>query len=197
MSAEDTRRWSDESLALAAADGCSASFAELARRHDGFLAYIARPLYAPGLAADDFYQEALIALHDAAVSWNGRGSFTGFASMVVRRRLWTVVKTALRDKRGSKDAPRPLHEPYGPDGDDGLVLEERLADPCADPHRMVVARENLREISHRLPALTDLQRRAVIVAAVGASPSEAGDSKTIDNAYQRARSKLADLREAA
>lgn len=154
-------------------------------RHRGLARSIADGYFWAGAERQDILQEAEIGLWIAARNWDpdGRASFKSFASLVIRRRLSTLVRAALADIRGPLDgAARVATSEEG----DTCDLVDLLPGPH-DTERVVVGRDTLARVTAALEQLTPLERLAVARAANG--ERYAGD-KSIDNALARARVKL-------
>lgn len=174
---------------LRAADGDELAFARVCRHPEvaEVLLRAGSRYYAPGLDRDDFRQEARLALLAAVRSWNavhGREGFLGFAAMVVKRRLMSVVKTALREKHQVLSYAADLGSPVP--GFEGGTLADALPGGT-DPAEVLVQREEMGTLLRRVANLSELERLAVAVLLSG--EGYAGD-KQIDNALQRARRKL-------
>lgn len=142
-------------------------------KHRPLARLIAREYRVPGAELQDVEQEALIGLWVAARTYDGSGKFTGWANIVIRRRLNTVLTSALTNKnRILRDADR-----------DGLVL---LTDGI-DPERVAIDRERLARITAALGSLTARERQAVADHLNGA-PSKL--TRSHDSSLTRARTKL-------
>lgn len=171
--------------------------AELVERYAGFAYTLADAAYLVGGDRDDVRQEALLGLLNAARDYDpSHGTtFRTFAALCIKRQLWTAMKTARRTKHHVLSSA--LRE---------VVLEEEIvsavdaiADPLAEPHRALEARETLDRFWGTLPALSPMEARAIVGFAVGATYRELNDRPEfnkaavshVDNAYVRARQKLA------
>lgn len=153
------------------------------------LAYaIAREFYLPGAERKDVEQEALIGLWIATSGWDrsGGASFKTFANLVIRRRLGTIVKAALRQKhRALNESVRVTTYEDG-----GAVEEVAIVDTLIggqDPLEVLVEREAFRRLIDAIGDLSELEREGLLRAVNG--EGYAGD-KRIDNAATRARRKL-------
>jgi RNA polymerase sporulation-specific sigma factor len=150
-------------------------------------------LYAPGLDRDDLLQEARMAIVSAADSYDGSSPFRTFAWMVVRRRLWTTIKTATRMKHAPLNGFAPLDDL----DEDGKVMHVN-AISALDPPRVADGREEIRRLRRGFRILTDLERGAILGVKInGDSYDETAarlgtHPKAIDNALGRARRKLLD-----
>lgn len=167
----------------------------LVREHADLAYALADGFYLPGSEKQDVQQEALIGLFVAARAYDpGKGSsFRTFAALVIRRRLGTALKLALREKH------RPLTESvraaWNEDGELTDIYEMVSGPRSRDTLDVVVDRENVAELRSRLPALSEMERAAVRDYVNGVPYVVGGvKDKSMDNALQRAREKL---REAA
>lgn len=121
----------------------------------------------PGLDADDVRQEALVALWEAAGSFDpARGRFPAFARTVIHRHLRDLLQAATRMKR--------------------TAVFHLGADP-ADTRDRIAARLELVDYARRATALSDRERSAVTDHVRGVP---AKSTKAHDSALQRARRKL-------
>ena len=150
-------------------------------KHRGIAYKVAGEFYLPGSERQDVEQEALIGLWIAARSWDrSKGSFSTFAFLVVRRRLATLLRSALSGRASMlTDAERVI-----PGTDVELV--DTLAGP--DLERVVVARETLERLAVAVAALTAMERHSMRLVVNG---ERFAHSKQTANAADRARVKLA------
>lgn len=195
----------DEQLATLAAAGDELAFRELRNRHRGLIFGIVAKRWAPGLTADDFAQESQIAFWDAVVSYEPASGvpFGAFANLVVTRKVDSALKLALRQKHRVLSDALSFDQPLsGSDGDDGASLAELV--PSREPSvvEQLHQRGEVAAVVDAVAALSPLERESLIGRAIGESYLEtearigiAGDGtkpKSVDNALQRARSKIGD-----
>jgi RNA polymerase sigma-70 factor (ECF subfamily) len=140
---------SDEALAVRAANGDDAAFAELARRYQPLLRAAARRV-PEGQDADDARQEALIGLYEACRATDGQRRFAGIAKVNVRWRISRARRDAATIKqRLLSDSLR-----------EGDVPEYRrtwlTACESADPASIVELRDELRQCLRDRPAALGL-----------------------------------------
>lgn len=199
---------SDAALVLRARGGDELAFQRLAQRFDDTIGALSAPYFLPGGQRDDLRQEALFGLHKAVRDYRSdRGSsFRHFANLVIERQIITAVKTATREKHRSLNECVSMSNPLpGFSEDDGVTLADSsvFADETADPAVRRESVEELRIVASTVHySLTPLERKAVLGIANGITYEEiAADhdvsAKTIDNAAQRAKRKLAQALEAA
>jgi|1185.fasta_scaffold88575_2 RNA polymerase sporulation-specific sigma factor len=181
---EEQRALYIDRLAVCARDN-DVAFAELARELEPMLRREARRITVPGAERDDVAQEALIALYVAVLAYDGERTFRPLATTVVRRRLASMLKTALRGKHRALNDLR-LEQPV----EQGEQLGDLLADRGPGPPELLDQRELLRRITLAARNLTPLERHALGGTLDGRAYRELGPQKTIDNALQRAQRRL-------
>lgn len=164
---------------------------ELWTQHRPLALNVARDYYLPGAERKDTEQEALIALWEACQDYDPtKGSFAGFARVVVRRRLITAVKVATRERNNV--LTRAERTTLDAEGDEVSVVE--VIAGGHDPADVVLSRERLGVLVDGVRALAAIEREGIGHVVNGL---EYKGNRRIDNAIQRARRKLARALEAA
>jgi len=196
----------NEQLAIAAGRGDEEAFARLVRALRPLIWTITRRYFAPGLEADDLYQAAVIGVWDGCRSFDPararHSDFDGFAAMCVKRRLATAVKTALRDKHRILDGALRFEHSLDETGAEASTLHDVVASRAPSPLEQLVHRGDVATIVGAVRGMSELERAAVVGRAIGETYRETeqrlgisgmgGTVKSVDNALQRARVKLAD-----
>ena len=167
----------DIELVQGVRDGSHTAFAELAILYRPMLKSEASSR-AGRVAYDDLYQEALIALHAAALSFDlSRGvAFGAYARICVSRRLTSAIR---RDG-----------------GPDHLELDCDIESPGATPEQFVLAREQHRGFLRFIDsALTEYEREVFRLYLDGHSyidiAARLGKTrKSVDGAIRRSKEKL-------
>jgi RNA polymerase sigma-H factor len=188
----------DVALVQRASRGDEVAFHALLKRHRDLLAIAVNKYFAPGHERSDLHSEALFGFHKAVRDFRvGNGSgFRNFASLTVHRQVQTAVKTATRKKHGPLNFARSVNAPVG-GTDSELTLEEILPDPgCTDPAEILAGRDDLAALVKAVDTLSELERSALIGTVNGGTYAGVAQEvdvteKTIDNALQRVKSKLA------
>ncbi|WP_408955653.1 RNA polymerase sporulation sigma factor SigH [Natroniella sp. ANB-PHB2] len=162
--------------------------------------------YIKGLDNDDVIQEGLVGLHKAIRDYKVKreASFRGFAHLCVNRQLISAIKTANRQKHmplnNSTSIDKKLKYSKD-DGGRGRTLLDILPDQNNDPERNYVNRELVTEVIYQLrQMLTELEWDVFDKYIQGKSYKEIAleiecNVKTVDNALQRARRKIDELKE--
>lgn len=186
----------DTELQLLSAKGDREAEEKLAERYLRLVRVCARPLFLAGGDSEDLIQEGTFGLLSAIRQYdsNSGASFKTFAEHCIRMRLLSAIKSASRLK----------HFPLN----DGISLEQLSEEPGAHisafpeffrrtPEELVLARESKEELySAFLQCLSKFERKVLELYLEGLSYREIADrlgksAKSIDNAVQRIRTKLA------
>ncbi len=168
----------------------------LAVRYLRLVRICARPLFLAGGDSEDLIQEGTFGLLSAIRNFdpNDGASFKTFAEHCIRMRLLSAIRSASRLK----------HFPLN----DGISLEQLSEDPRADisalpelirhsPEELILAEENKKELYTVFSrCLSDYETKVLDLYLKGLSYREIADrlcksAKSIDNAVQRIRQKLA------
>lgn len=185
-----------DSLAIRAGNGDESAFEALVAAMGDRPRLVCVPYYLPGADREDLEQRAVWGLWKACQDWEPeKSSFASFATLCMQREVITAVKTATRNKHAPLNLARWLDEPMG--GDDEMTLRDLLPDHGADPLERLEAKERLHALFAAMKTMSDVERNALwLIEACDVSYDVAAaklgvSEKTIDNALQRARRKLA------
>lgn len=186
---ENPEGMDDEELLRLAKEGSEGAITELIHRHAPMVQKLAARYSGPWLDAEDLAQEGLLGLLAAVRSYRSGGgaSFGTYAAVCVRHRMLSELKRvgSLRNIPASELASL----------DDGDVAD--LADGQAEPEKLVLEREEALRLRQRLgQELTELEYEVLMYHLRAYSYEEIADAlhigtKTVDNALQRVRRKLA------
>jgi len=186
---------SDEELQRLAVHGDSDAEEKLINRYSRLVRICARPHFLVGGDSEDLIQEAMFGLLAAVRGFDPEQSvsFKTYAETCIHNRIISAIRAASRNK----------HEPLN----NGLSFDEVLSDESANlgiqafqrvPEEQVLARESAQEfISAYRRRLSPFELQILELYLGGFSYSEIAvklsrDSKSVDNAVQRIRRKLAD-----
>ena len=186
----------DVQLQRLAVSGERSAEEELVKRYMQLVRACARPLFLAGGDSEDLIQEGLFGLLSAIKQYDPQNgsSFKKFAEHCIKMRLFSAIKSASRMK----------HFPLN----DGMSLEQlseesnsQLSAGTESFHRMpedlILARESKEELYNALSnCLSKLESKVLDLYLDGLSyqdiASKLGkDTKSVDNAVQRIRHKLA------
>ncbi len=191
----------DGYLIALAKQGSADAYDRIVRRYYGFVRLKASSYFLAGGDADDLIQEGLVGLYKAVRDYrtDRESSFRNFAELCITRQIITAVKTATRNKH------TPLNQyvsfsssPASANGELESTLDEMLpGSPVHDPVNQVISSEELRALVACIStALSELESRVLSLYLDGHSYEEVGrrlgcDCKTVDNALQRVKRKVA------
>lgn len=187
---------SDEELQSLVAQRMPGAEESLAVRYIRLVRILSRPYFLTGGDSEDLIQEGMLGLLSAIREYDpSKGaSFKTFAEICIQNRIQSAVRVAGRKK----------HLPLN----DGIPLDEVLSDESTSqgarffhpsPEEQVLARETEQEFSSVYSrCLSKLEAKIVELYLMGLSYREIADKlgrdvKSVDNAIQRIRRKLAKM----
>ncbi|MEG1987661.1 MAG: sigma-70 family RNA polymerase sigma factor [Oscillibacter sp.] len=179
-----------------AASGNRDAEEELVTRYNRLVRTCARPFFLIGGDSEDLTQEGMVGLLKAVREYDALkdASFRTFAEICIRNRLYSVLRSAARDKHAPLNQSVPLDTPFFDptsytSGTSNLAQrnpEELLIDREHTKSLLSGVRKQLSEFEAKILGyyLDGLSCRE-IAAQVGRPP------KSVDNAVQRIRRKVA------
>ncbi|MEG2037462.1 MAG: sigma-70 family RNA polymerase sigma factor [Ruthenibacterium sp.] len=189
-------RFADETLCQLVAEGNRGAEELLVTRYTRLVRTCARPYFLVGGDSEDLTQEGMIGLVTAVREYDSgkEASFRTFAEICIRNRLFSVLRTAARDKYSPLNRSVPLDTPFF---DTNSYTSEFVDATQRNPEDDFIDRERtqgvLSEVRKQLSEfetkilgyyLDGLSCREIAIT-VGKSP------KSVDNAVQRVRRKVA------
>ncbi|MCL2568385.1 MAG: sigma-70 family RNA polymerase sigma factor [Oscillospiraceae bacterium] len=181
----------DEMLQYLAATGDPRAEEILVQRFGRLVKISARPLFLAGGDSEDLTQEGMLGLLAAIRTFSPEegASFRTYAEVCIRRRLLSAIKTASRYKHG------PLNH--------AISFDSSLFDETSQPYLLrdledrILSEERADEMHRQLRhVLSSFEHEMLRLFLEGLSYQEMADSagrsvKSVDNAVQRIRKKLA------
>lgn len=181
----------DAQLSYFVRDGDDFAFNELISR---YISVIKSKIYGCrnlGIDDEDLFQEGLIGLLNAAKTFDssGKASFNTYAGLCIKRRMYNLYRSAMRQKR----------VPIG-----NLVSfnenDENIKDRDLDnPELFLIKKEEMALKNHYIKkTLSGLEFKVLSMYLMGYSYNEISDEinvnhKAVDNALQRIKKKLREL----
>lgn len=166
----------------------------LLRRYRGYVRYFSRRYSLVGGDAEDLIQEGMIGLFQAIQQYDEtrEASFRTYAASCILNRLRSAIKSDARGNNQPLNCSIPFQSPLFDNPAQSLV------DPSGDPVEYVIGDEGFQELMQVLSGLLSRFESRVLslyldgrsyeeIAAVTQKPR-----KSIDNAVQRIRRKLAE-----
>lgn len=171
----------------------SQAMEELVQRYQKLVRACARPFFLAGADPDDLMQEGMLGLLRAVSAFDSKRetSFRTFAAVCVRSRMISLIRAA--GAKGRRPTPDLVHT----FSLDSLPDESGLPTVEQSPEDALIGQEEFDEFRSRLLAvLSPLERRTMELYLQGLSYREIADmlqksTKSVDNAVQRIRQKLA------
>ena len=188
-----TTEFSDEILWKAASDGDAAAEEILIEKYNRLVKICSRPFFLAGGDSEDLIQEGMMGLLSAIRQFDPARdtAFKTYAENCIRNRLISAIRSASRFKH------TPLNESVS---FESPMFDDSQAHPSGlmrDPEELIIARERLDEVNSMLSgSLSQLEKKVLEYYLSGLSYQEIADAvsktpKSIDNAVQRIRKKLA------
>jgi len=190
----------DGYLLALAKQGSPDAYDRLVRRYYSFVRLKASSYFLIGGDSEDLIQEGLVGLYKAIRDYrtDRESSFRNFAELCITRQIITAVKTATRNKHTPLNQYVSFSSTPASTLDGEPTLDEVIAGPSVhDPVNQVISSEELRSLVACLStALSDLEARVLALYLDGYSYEQVGerigcDCKTVDNALQRVKRKVA------
>ena len=162
-----------------------------------------RFFFIKGLDHDDVIQEGRVGLYKAIRDFreNKGASLRGFSQLCVHRQLVSAIKKANRQKHMPLNTSASLDKSLDYGNETGRTFNEILPDEGENLEKKFICQETLTTTMSELSEeLTDLEWNVFMLYLNSQSYQEISDEleinvKTVDNALQRARKKVDDLRE--
>ena len=188
------RKKTDEELLALAQRGDEVSETILLEKYKPLVRARARELYLAGGDHDDLLQEGMLGLFKAIRSYDAaRGiSFGAYARVLISRQISRAILAAQRQKH------HPLNQSVS-----FAEIEERQGEQAlgtvSSPETILLELENTRELRGKIDALLSPMERKVLEAYLAGydylqiAEAMGKPAKSIDNALQRIRRKVASL----
>lgn len=159
----------------------------------------ANAMYLIGGDTEDLIQEGMIGLFKAIRDYDASKStpFFHFAELCITRQLYTVVEASNRKKHAPLNTYISFYTQVGEEG--RSLAETLLTDDMDNPEQLVIAQENVHLFWEKLRGRLSKMEREVLDEYLGGLnyqqiAEKLGKSpKSIDNALQRIRGKMADV----
>ena len=187
---------SDAELQRLAVSGDRAAEEALAARYMQLVRVCARPLFLAGGDSEDLIQEGMFGLLSAIREFDPEqgASFRSFAEHCIRMRLYSAIKSASRLKHLPLNDSMPLEQLSDDPGSQLSAAPELFR---RSPEDLVLARESKEELKDLFArCLSKMEKQVLDLFLDGLSYRDIAkalnkDEKSVDNAVQRIRRKLA------
>lgn len=167
------------------------AFLELAKEYDKYIRKMANTPSVDGNEAEDLFQEGLIGLYKAALTYesDSDASFSTFAYICIKH----SIISALRIYNSKKNYPIRSSLPLNFDGD---VAEIQGLGLITQPELLLIEKENYEFLVSKIDSkLSKYERSILKLFLQGMTYGEISEklqtsTKSVDNAIQRIRGKL-------
>ena len=183
----------NEALQALAAQGNAEAEEALVRRFGQLVRCCARPFFLAGGDSEDLIQEGMMGLLSAVRNFRSElgTSFQTYAETCIRHRLLTALRSATRYKH------TPLNDAISLESSQFDQSQARAASLLRDMEERILAQEGADEMwGHFAEVLSGFEHQVLRLFLAGLSYQEIAQRlgksiKSIDNAVQRIRKKLA------
>ncbi|MEG9429467.1 MAG: sigma-70 family RNA polymerase sigma factor [Christensenellaceae bacterium] len=190
---EDYRKISDEELAvISRADECAAE--ALMTRYKKAVKSIARQYFLAGGEEDDLIQEGTLGLFKAITTYDGVSAFKNYALKCIRSSIISTVRKSTSDKSKALNGYIPIYA--GEDDDKTPFIKDGVIDPEEEYINVEAAREFMANVKQ---ALSGYEYDILTTYLEGYSYADIAarvkkNVKSVDNAVQRIRKKIAKVK---
>ena len=203
MSNERYEEMTDEQIVQLAQAGEEPALEYLLNKYKNFVRAKARSYFLIGADHEDIVQEGMIGLFKAIRDYreDRLSSFRAFAELCITRQIITAIKTATRQKHIPLNSYVSLNKPIYDEESDRTLLDVITEGYLANPEDVLINREDMSLIEVRIAqSLSPLERQVLAKYLQGKSYQEISRDmkrqiKSIDNALQRVKRKLAKIME--
>ena len=192
------RQLPDEELCLLARDGCKEAEEMLVERYWKTVKKIARPYFLAGGDSEDLIQEGMLGLVNAIREYDGiRSSFQTFLTVCVKNRIYSAIRYAHGKKNDLLNVALSFEQLPA---DQQSLDEAQQTNVRVDPETFVIDCEEQSYLRSEIARqLSSFEAKVLNLYLEGFSYSEMSEQlnrsvKSIDNAIQRIRKKLAHLK---
>lgn len=196
--------YTDEELIERLRDGEEAVMEYLIAKYKDLVLKKTRSMYILGADHDDLLQEGMLGLFKAIRDYDaGRdAAFSTFAELCVTRQVYTAIQAANRQKHSFLNYYVSL-EAGMEEGNEQIrsLLESYTDGSVSSPETIVVGRDSMEAFLAEMErVLSPFERQVVELQITGMNYTEIAavlnrEAKAVDNAIQRIRNKIRQLRE--
>ena len=190
----------DEELVQMYRDGDERAVEAIMERYKNFVSKKAHAMYIAGGEMEDLIQEGMIGLYKAVTAYDKTkaASFMTFASLCINGQIMNAVKASNDKKNSPLNRYVSLDEPVnGTDDNTDMKLVDTLAGIYEqNPELLYIDKEYTGSLEQKaLEALSPLERKVIKLLMSGKDYVKIAEElertpKSIDNAIQRARTKI-------
>jgi len=192
----------DEELVLLSVKGNNDAEEVIFHRYKNYVKSKARTYYLIGADNDDIVQEGMIGLYKAVRDFNPDKNITfkSFADVCITRQILTAIRTANRNKHTPLNASISINAPVFDDDNGATFLNKIHGSSISNPEELYIIDESLKEIRKEISKkLSGFENQVLELYLDGLSYVEISEKinksiKSVDNALQRIKKKLMDIK---
>lgn len=192
MSKENVKDLSDERLVELVQEKDNCAVDELFNRYKYIAPAVAHSYFLSGGDSEDLLQEGMFAIFKAINTFNGKSSFKNYVYTCVKNRIFSVIKSSMRNKN------QPLNNYLSLSGfvDGDIDKTEIIVDTDFGPEEIFINAETEAELKQIIKnTLSEYEHDILVYYLKGYSYREISKhfnkkEKSIDNAIQRIRKKI-------
>lgn len=187
-----------------AGDGEAVSF--LLEKYKGMVRALSRPLFLMGGEQDDLIQEGMIGLFKAIQTYDASkgAGFETYANLCISSQIYSAIEKSNRKKNIPLNSYISIYSPeYSNEegnSEGGFIINKISVDWEKNPEEIVIRKETANSLLGRLYGkLSTMEKQVLDLFLKGLTYQEIAKQlekspKTIDNALQRIKGKLAQFR---
>lgn len=193
----------DEQLIRALRDGDTAITDYIMDKYKFMVRKKAKAMFLLGGENDDLIQEGMIGLFKAIRDYDLHqgNSFSSFADLCISRQMYTAIKLSQRQKHMPLNSYISLYEQGDESAEDkqAPLIEQLQTGRVNDPEELFLNKEYFQTMEQELKSrLSDLEGRVLYLHLMGENYQNIAklldkSPKSIDNALQRIKNKVAAL----
>ncbi len=195
----DYNTFEDVELVQKAQHGDFEAMEVLMERYKNFVRGKARTYFLIGADREDIIQEGMIGLFKAVRDFEPekQAQFRSFAELCVKRQIITAIKSATRQKHIPLNSYVSLSRPVYEDDSEKTLLDLLSTEYVLDPEQILINQEALGITEKRIyMTLSEFEKSVLTYYINGKSYQEIAillkkEPKSIDNAIQRVKRKIA------
>lgn len=194
------RQWTDEEMIELIHQGNHEMTDYLMEKYKNLVKKKAKAMYLLGGDTEDLIQEGMIGLFKAIRDYQPEKGyyFYYFAEMCISRQIYSAIRAAGRQKHQPLNTYVSLQSVLD-NGEETREFQEMLGTEIRTPEEVVLGKEKLELLAATIDErLSSMEREVLALYVSGVSYKEIAlllgkKEKSIDNALQRTKGKLADI----
>ena len=195
----------EEELIVSAQNGNEEAMAVLLERYKSLVRALSRPLFLMDGDQDDLLQEGMIGLYKAIQTFQDQknASFETFATLSIKRQVYSAIKASNRKKNiplNSYISIDNAQDPTNAELEKIFVTDAAQAMRQKSPEDIIIGQENVENTQKKMfMHLSNMEKQVLELFLQGLTYQEIAQKmekspKTIDNALQRIKKKVAKKR---